>query len=166
MCVKLCAALTEHCKIAISIADFALKDERDDVATIFPAQLAEIRKGAVLLVITCSFLTSLRPGAPDFKLAPESIKFHLFADSKENIKISDSDRAEDDAGEKSPEDIMRLASAVSESRLMERMMKSNMDPVEMLDSMLDIIKEFPQVPNKETPEIFKKKKPKLKLVPK
>lgn len=155
---ELCEALTRHCRIPFTMADFELKDMKEAIKTIFPVQLVEVTKGSVLLVITGSYLTGGRGIDVTFKLAPESIRFDLFVDSEENLKISEADLAKTEMSLRSLADQERIAGIVSDARNLERLLDSGAK--EMAEIIGEMGMEFPR--EHQIPKPLKQKKKKGK----
>jgi hypothetical protein len=51
----------------------------EEMTTIFPLNLVRIGNGASLLVVTCAYSLQEGTSIPDFRIAADTIAFHLFA---------------------------------------------------------------------------------------
>ena len=79
-CKEMCDTLRKHFDIDIIIDDFAMHD--NGVSTVRPLNIIQINQNHKLLVIDCAYTLSENQSTdeirPNFQIAPDSIKFHLF----------------------------------------------------------------------------------------
>lgn len=80
---KLCRVLGERFGIELSLRDFVNESEIDGKAscTIHPLDFVQVRGRDRLIVVTCDFSMAKEKGDElvAFDIAPDTVKFHLFA---------------------------------------------------------------------------------------
>jgi hypothetical protein len=72
----LCAILTEHFAIPLTLGDFMTKPDADGVYFTRPLDIVQVTGSNRLIVVTCNYAAP-RHGSVQLEIVPKSVEFHM-----------------------------------------------------------------------------------------